>query len=388
MRYLILIISYFTLIQAVIGQRYVERLYPELDSIIGKEYAVSTNYLGNEQSLLFDFYAPKNDLETKRPLIIYIHGGGFALGYRNILSIKMFCRIMAEKGFAVASIDYRLDPMFNQYTADTNSRAMTDAMHDAKKAIRFFKTHATEYSIDTNLVFVGGESAGAITAMMAAYVDRQSEMDAYPKAFPNDPVGSTKNLHVSNKVAATLCLCGGIADTSAIENKEDQPPFLWRHGTEDKIIPKEFSIPVVLRAYQTGVTVDAKTYDGAIHCPWLIGSENWRGYLSTVIEDVTEFLYSLVNQKTVSKSKWDFDVDQVTVYPNPANQYFVIKVEKPYNYFEMIVTNTLGEEVLRKTLQVDEEHMFSTEAFEPGSYIVKVIRNNYIETHVLTVLKY
>ena len=115
---------------------------------------------------------------------------------------------MANKGYVVANIDYRLDPNFELYNSSTDRRAMSDAMHDAKQAIRYFKANANTLKIDTTLVFIGGESAGAATAMMASFIDKQSEMGTYPKAVPNNPTGSLSNSGVSNKVKGTLCLCG------------------------------------------------------------------------------------------------------------------------------------------------------------------------------------
>lgn len=132
---------------------------------------------------------------------------------------------MAMKGYAVANIDYRVDPHFQLYNSTTNRRAMTDAMHDAKQAIRYFKANAVLFKLDTNKIVIGGESAGAITAIMASSIDKQAEMSPYPMANPNNPIGSTSDASYGNAVNATMCLCGMIVDTTAIE-RLNNPPIL------------------------------------------------------------------------------------------------------------------------------------------------------------------
>ena len=87
------------------GQRYLTDEFSALDSIIGGIYGTAIDYQSNDQDLLFDFYEPANDTLAKRPLIIYIHGGGFTSGTRTYPSVREICRRMATKGYAVANID-------------------------------------------------------------------------------------------------------------------------------------------------------------------------------------------------------------------------------------------------------------------------------------------
>lgn len=274
-------------------QRYLTDEFPVLDSIIGGIYGTAINYQSNSQNLLFDFYKPANDVNSNRPLIIYLHGGGFNSGSRSYPSVQQICRRMANKGYTVANIDYRLDPSFDIYNSNSDRRAMTDAMHDAKQAIRYFKSNATMFGIDTSLIFIGGESAGAITSMMASYVDKQSEMNTYPLANPNNPIGSSSNLNVSSQVKGTLCLCGLILDTLAIELPTD-PSILWTHGTNDNFIPISLALNIVLRANNIGLPFEAKAYQGATHCPWYFGNPNWSNYLDSTIMDITNFLFPQV----------------------------------------------------------------------------------------------
>lgn len=360
------------------GQRYLTDDYPNLDSIIGGTYGTSTDYQLNTQNLLFDFYEPKNDILTERPLIIYLHGGGFTSGSRSYLSVKQICRRMANKGYAVANIDYRLDPNFELYNSATDRRAMTDAMHDAKQAIRYFKANATTYKIDTSLVFIGGESAGAITSMMASYIDKQTEMTTYPMASPNNPIGSTTNSTISNNVAGTLCLCGLILDTLAIELPSD-PPILWTHGTADAFIPISLSFNIVLRAANIGLPIQTKSYEGGVHCPWYYGNPNWETYIDSTITDITNFLYPKVVDPSagnvIIKSKGN-----IVVYPNPFASQLNIHLNSSSSKSIIKVMSSLGHLLRSETFEVKHNTIeLNLNDLENGIYFI-LIENDNIKT--------
>jgi len=129
MRLMIIFIQlFFTTI--LCGQRYLSPIFSEIKITSDIEYGSAVNYENTEESLLLDFYEPKNDIESRRPLIIYAHGGGFTntTQTKELTHIKAYCDSMARRGYM-------------------------------KAAVRFFKKEMNTYKIDTSLIFVGGESA-------------------------------------------------------------------------------------------------------------------------------------------------------------------------------------------------------------------------------------
>lgn len=353
----------------VYGQRFITDEYPVLDSLIGGVYGEAIDYQSNSQDLLFDFYEPANDTLAKRPLLIYMHGGGFTSGSRTYPSVQMLSRRMASKGYAVANIDYRLDPRFELYNSNTDRRAMTDAMHDAKQAIRYFKTNANTYRIDTSLVFIGGESAGAMTAMMASFIDKPAEMESYPMAEPNDPVGSSANPQVWNGVKGTLCLCGWLLDTLAIEQPSD-PAILWAHGTDDDFIPIELAFSVVLRAVHVGLPIQTKVYEGGVHCPWYFGNPNWETYLDSTVMEITNFLYPLVNDAVVSTAEVGLGTG-VSIYPNPFASRLHIDLPTTGFKTRLAVFSAFGR-LLQETYSRPTENSITIDltGVSPGVYFV------------------
>ncbi|WP_164849887.1 beta-L-arabinofuranosidase domain-containing protein [Mucilaginibacter limnophilus] len=286
---LLIILVCFLYAQGLFAQRYLSDTFTAADSLVNIAYGSAPNYQHKTQTLLLDFYEPRGDKTSKRPLIIYVHGGGFVEGTRKWASVRLMCEKLAMKGYAVASIDYRLDPTVNVFQSDTNRRPITDAMHDLKAAIRFFKANQNKYRIDTANIVTGGESAGAITAMAAAYVDKLSEVKNYKKTNPNTVDGNSGNPGYSTRPKAVMCLCG-IGDTLAMERPSD-PPMLWIHGSKDPMLPIEWGQQVVTRAKNIGLPYEAIVFKGATHCPWYFGLPNWRSYLDSTVNYVANYLY-------------------------------------------------------------------------------------------------
>lgn len=111
----------------------------------------------------------------KYPLVLFTHGGGWAAGSKTIGDRGVrFLGVQAlnEKGFCVASVEYRL------CTKEGNIR-IRDCVTDAKDALRFLAKNAKQFSIDPDRVFTWGDSAGGHLAQMLLL--------SPPETFPGDP---------------------------------------------------------------------------------------------------------------------------------------------------------------------------------------------------------
>jgi len=86
---------------------------------------------------LLDIYLPAS-AKAPVPLIIWIHGGGWKNGSKeNCLPVRMG---FTERGYAVASINYRL----------TGEASFPAQIEDCKAAVRWLRTHAKEYGLDAD----------------------------------------------------------------------------------------------------------------------------------------------------------------------------------------------------------------------------------------------
>ena len=239
--------------------RYINDVFPTVSKTSGIVfgYNTSTDYITSttfNNTLLLDFYGPAADPAGKRPLIILAFGGSFISGQRS--DMDALCMAFSKKGYATATIDYRLiqpGPSGMNYSyVYSNSTLLNDeiikATADMKAAIRFFKRDAATantYKIDTSKIFIGGFSAGAITALQTAYINNINEYPAVTPQFQanggfegNTDLPAPNNLlptYHSTGIAGVLNLAGGVADTLLI-NATD-PPVYTAQGDNDDVVP-------------------------------------------------------------------------------------------------------------------------------------------------------
>ncbi|WP_460584714.1 T9SS type A sorting domain-containing protein [Hymenobacter arcticus] len=205
-------------------------------------------------TLQLDFYEPSNDdVTVARPLIILAFGGSFVTGQRT--DLDDLCRAFARKGYATATIDYRLikSDFANFITVYNNPKLVADeivrAANDMRAAVRYFRHDAATdntYHIDPAKVFVGGFSAGSVAALQVAYTDNVTENpDADIQAAyqqygglegDTDLAGADKLLPAYNSagLAGVVNIAGGINEVRIIS--AGNPPLYTSQGTDDKVI--------------------------------------------------------------------------------------------------------------------------------------------------------
>lgn len=140
----------------------------------------------------FDLWLPpsvENAPPSGRPVIIYIHGGGWRVGNKYTFLSRDAVQPFLDAGIAFASIDYRL-------TGDL-TYSLPAPVHDAARAVQYIKYHADRYGLDSSRVALSGFSAGGASVMWLLY---HSDL-----ADPNsdDPIERT-----STKVQAGTVFCG------------------------------------------------------------------------------------------------------------------------------------------------------------------------------------
>jgi len=215
------------------AQRFKSVVFEALDSITAIEYGRALNIKGSSESLLMDLVFPQGDTMKKRPLVVFIHGGGFQSNSRKGSYSSMVCQGFAKRGYVTATIDYRLG-IENQKSNDDYANALYRAQQDGRAAIRFLKQHAAQYGIDTNQVFLTGSSAGSKTAMAIAYMD-EAELPAginTKKWGPLEGTGGSEGY--SSKVHGVMNAWGAMIDFNWI--KKGDAPLFNTSGTMDKTV--------------------------------------------------------------------------------------------------------------------------------------------------------
>jgi len=132
---------------------------------------------------VLDFWQAEG--EGPRPLLIYIHGGGWIGGDKK-QSLDRITPFL-ERGISYAAVNYRL----------TGEAPLPAPVHDAARAVQFIRTKAKEWNIRTDRIALTGGSAGACTSMWLLLHDDLADPNA------EDPV-----LRESTRVAAAAVAAG------------------------------------------------------------------------------------------------------------------------------------------------------------------------------------
>jgi len=110
------------------------------------------------QELHLDKYVDNSvEYAGKRPVMIYVHGGGFSMGSRiNALQIK-YNKHLASRGFVSISIDYRKEIEAGaEADQPTVLRAISHAPEDLIDTTANIPTKADQWNIDAEKIMISG----------------------------------------------------------------------------------------------------------------------------------------------------------------------------------------------------------------------------------------
>lgn len=137
------------------------------------------------------FYFPSSFESTKKhPTFLLIHGGGWSthkiFNDQNHWSgdyLGFLCRYYAEKGFVTVSIDYRLI----RQNGHASGYGILNCYEDCCDAVAYILAHAAEYGVDTECLYLLGESAGGhLAGLLISPSD--TRIYSFKKAFLINPI--------------------------------------------------------------------------------------------------------------------------------------------------------------------------------------------------------
>jgi acetyl esterase/lipase len=133
------------------------------DPIILKDTTIKDISYGPNGSQKLDLGLPANRTAST-PLIVVVHGGGWATGDKNELTWLL--NGMKQRGFAVANINYRLT-----LNTPDNYKMQLD---DVDSAVQFTLRKSSTYTFNGQKLYIVGHSAGGHLSMCYAYTRNSS----------------------------------------------------------------------------------------------------------------------------------------------------------------------------------------------------------------------
>jgi poly(3-hydroxybutyrate) depolymerase len=387
-------------------------------------YGQNNSYTGANTTLKLDVYQPTGDTETNRPLILFVHGGSFIGGSKTDGDMVAMCQRFAKKGYVTASIDYRLG--FFPFDSANAVKAVVRATQDLRAAIRYFykdKQTTNTYKIDTTHIFIGGSSAGAITALHVGYLNNECEIADYLSASTITQLGglegSSGNPGYSSTVHGILNGCGALARYSWLE--AGNIPVASVHGTNDGTVKYNRGVvnpgvPLMYldgsrmiheRACAVGVENQFYTFLGAPHVPYA-GS---AAYMDTTVNFFRDFLIkqlgctdaiiqaenspaqavnlyavnycdgSPVDEVCPTSSLTEENLFSAIIYPNPSNGSIQIIPNLSGNY--SVEIGDYSGRILLTSTNNDTICEMNISSLTAGNYFVKINSGAYSQTQKL-----
>jgi acetyl esterase len=201
-----------------------------------------------------DVYLP--DGPGPHPSIVWVHGGGFTVGARDMKPMRLLATACRRAGIAAMTFDYRL--LFRGGTAHTG-------VEDTRRAWAFWTDSAARFSLDPTRIALGGLSAGGCLALLAA----PTLSPAPHKLVGVFPLYDFESL-AAGPSGLLARLAGGrdpVARQAVSPLHAPLPtmPTLLQHGTADTLIPVADAERYAERRTAAGLPTTLRVYPGAPH---------------------------------------------------------------------------------------------------------------------------
>jgi acetyl esterase/lipase len=131
---------------------------PAAEAPVGHKDLGYANVAGTTLGL--DLYLPAGVKHA--PLVVYLHGGAWNAGNKS-----QYPAFLVERGFAVASLDFR----------STDVAPFPANIHDIKAAIRYLRAKATDYGYRADRIAIGGASSGGHLAALVGVTNGESALE-------------------------------------------------------------------------------------------------------------------------------------------------------------------------------------------------------------------
>jgi acetyl esterase/lipase len=222
------------------------------------------------RALELDLYGPSEpgvSPDGPRPLLVYVHGGGWRVSHRSRppretreWSRGVFERL-TDMGFVVAAPDYRL-----------SGEALFPAqLDDTLEALRWLHANAGDLGVVPGRTYLWGASAGGNLAALAALVANAPPVAGvvcwYPitdlPALDHDATDTYEAHLLGGPIGEHIELARSASPVTHVHG--GAPPFLLQHGEDDTWVPHEQSVHLANALRAAGVSVELETVPGADH---------------------------------------------------------------------------------------------------------------------------
>jgi acetyl esterase/lipase len=229
------------------------------------------------------YYPPATDASPTYPALVFFHGGGWHGGDRS--QFKPHAEYFARRGIVCFLVDYRL--------IGKHGTTPVESLKDAKSAIRYIRSHAAQFHIDTPKVIATGGSAGGQLAAATALNESFNEdsdniaISCKPNALAlfNPVIDNGPGGYGYEKVGDIY------KDFSPLHNiKNGAPSTIIFLGDKDKLVPLVTAQYYQVAMERVGSRCELEIYKGQGHAFF---NYKFFEYYKKTVTAMDQFLQSL-----------------------------------------------------------------------------------------------
>jgi len=394
--------------------RYINQVFSRVQVHKNIVYARKIQSNGAPIYLRYDVYEPYGDTLAERPVMLLIHGGAYLkLLDQNSPDIVLMCDYFAKRGYVTVSIDYRQESNFlSILSAENMTKAVARALIDTRDAVdHLMRTYTTgnPYRIDTSRAFIGGVSAGAVSTLFISYLDSLQMLPTQMQQWIIEATGPESDSILRHrfdlvKPKAAISVSGALLDTGWLVNNNID--LLLIHGSLDNIVPYNYDYPLGVPmlpklfggkalypvAQRRGIRTEFEDWIGYGHVPFMnldLGSIITLHLIAPDRLDSTErhiahFIYRHLGCNLVSGVRTNLHAERLSVYPNPATDYFNLPLPKDVsvNAWQLEIYSLDGKLQVAKEVNSNVGNIRIDELHQSGTYIIKLSAVKNKEEHV------
>lgn len=239
----------------------------------------------NEPMHRADVYRPVENPDAKLPAVLMIHGGAWSLGDKT--NDRLHAKRLAQMGFVVVAINYRLAPM-HKFPAQVD---------DCYQAVEWLVQAERDFGIDRDRIGAWGYSAGGHLAAMIATQPKSGLPRIKACVVGAAPCDLTVIPPSSQLLRGFL---GGTRSEFPERYRDaspvtfvtpDDPPMFLFHGDRDALVPQNSTVAMTEALKRNGVPFEYEVVAGKAH-------------LTTFINhDITEKSFQFLKEKLIESNR-------------------------------------------------------------------------------------
>lgn len=217
---------------------------------------------GRKLNLLVMKPEDKTHANNNRPVLVWIHGGGWTGG--NAGQFIPHLRYSADRGAVGISIEYRLIRK-NNIPDDGNTTKLTDCIADCRDALRYIREHKEELGIDSGRITVIGDSAGGHLALCMGILDAPMVEKADAVVDCNG-ITDFNNTTWQEYLPHSKDMKEEIQEFSPLFHLDkNDPPLLILNGGRDNLVTPTEASKLYLEAKRVGIDCEYELFDDMQH---------------------------------------------------------------------------------------------------------------------------